>query len=128
MNARRTHLLRQSINEEQRRLEDAKKAVVMQQCVDDCDTASCHESVYANILLMRRSRDRLHDLTQRMAAIENQPHAWCLSCGEELSSRRLAAVLGAVRCAACQEEWEEETLYSPPREDAYAFRPFSVQE
>ena len=127
MNAQRTRLLRQSINEEQRRLEEARKTVVMQQCADDCDTASCYESVYASIFLMRHSRNRLHSLAQSMAAIENRLHARCLGCGEEISSRRLAAVPGAVRCAACQEEWEEEALHSPSREDAYTFLPFPVQ-
>ena len=126
MNARRTHLLRQSINEEQRRLEEARKAVVIQQCADDCDTASCYASVYTNILLMQRSRDRLHGLAQSMAVIENRTHTRCLDCGEKISSRRLTAVIDAVRCAACQEEWEEDMMHLTPQEDAYAFIPFSA--
>ena len=107
MNAQRTRLLRQSIDEEQRNLEEAMKSVITQPCADDNEMASCHESAHANISLMQHARKRLLHLRQRMTVLESRPHALCIDCGDAISPQRLSAVPDAMRCAGCQEDWEE---------------------
>ncbi len=112
MNAQRSLLLWQSIESEQRKLEEAMKACVLGPCADDNEMASCYESAHANISLLKHVQKRLSYLKQRMTVLENRPHTLCMECGEAISARRLAAIPDALRCAACQTEWEEAQKHS----------------
>jgi len=110
MNTQRTHVLRQFIEEGRRALADAQSAVVIPHCADDNELASCYENLSVIIIGMQRTGQRLRHLAQSMAVIESQPRGLCIDCGEEIPSRRLTVQPEAVRCAPCQEEWEEERI------------------
>jgi len=116
MNTQRARVLRQFIEEGQRALADAQRAVVIPHCADDNELASCYENISVNIIGMQRTGQRLRHLEQSMAVIESQPHGLCIGCGEKIPPRRLAVQPEAVRCAPCQEEWEEERA---PRKFGY---------
>ena len=122
MSTQRTNLLRQ-FTEEQHRLETAQNAVVTQQYADDSDMASCYETTQTNILFMRYAQRRLQSLAQKLRSVEDQSHLLCLDCEEEISPKRRAAVPGTMRCATCQEEWEETPRYSCVQEDVAEFPP-----
>ncbi len=108
MNTQKDVLLQRAIDEEQRNLEEAMQAVRTQPCADDNELASCYESIHARISVMQHTWKRLLRLRQRMEMPEGPSRTHCADCGEEISPRRLEVLPEAVRCAACQAEWEEE--------------------
>lgn len=108
MHACNARILRQSIEEEQRKLAEARQSIAARPCADDNEMASFYESADVTITLMQRARQRLLYLERNMAVLETRPHCLCEDCGEEISLRRREARPDALRCAACQADWEEE--------------------
>jgi len=100
-------LVKQTIAEEQRKLDEAMKTVMAQQCADDNDQASCLESTHATISLMMHSQKRILQLEERRDALKGQQLPACIDCGEPITMHRLIAVPEAIRCTSCQEEWED---------------------
>lgn len=108
MNRQRSRLVRQSMAEEQRRLEEARQLFLISSCADENEAASFYETTGNTLIFMQRAQERLRYLERSAAAIENRPHNLCADCGEEIPPARLAARPDALRCAPCQEDWEEE--------------------
>lgn len=108
MNMQRSRLVRQSMAEEQRRLDAARQAFLVSACADENEVASFYEATGNTLIFMQRAQERLRYLEESATAIENRLHSLCEDCGEEISQRRLAARPETRRCADCQAEWEEE--------------------
>ena len=108
MNQQRTQLLRASIEEERRKLDEAKKAFLAEPCADDNESASFHENIHVVTIFMQRAQERLRYLEHSIEALSYQSDSFCQDCGEEIPAERLAARPDALRCTRCQEDWEEE--------------------
>ena len=108
MNSERTGVLRQSIEQERRKLVEGREALIVPPCADENEFASLYERASATLIFMQRAQQRLQYLEQSMATLENQSHSCCMDCGDEIPQRRLEAKPDAVRCIACQEELENE--------------------
>lgn len=108
MNQQRAQILRASIDAERRKLDEARRAFVVEPCADDNESASYHENINVVTIFMQRAHNRLRHLERSMTALEHQPDSCCQDCGEEISPQRLAARPDALRCTRCQEEWEED--------------------
>lgn len=108
MYTHRSRMLRQSIEEERRKLTEGQQAVIAQPCADDNELASFYENTSMAIIFMQRARQRLNYLERSAAAIASRPHTLCEDCGEEISLQRLAARPEALCCASCQAAREEE--------------------
>lgn len=108
MQQQRTHLLRAFMEEERRKLAEARGAFVAVPCADENEIASFHENIHVVTIFMQRAQQRLRHLEHSMAALENRPGSLCEDCGEEIAPARLAARPEATRCTRCQEDWEEE--------------------
>lgn len=130
MNMQRSRMLRQSMAEEQRKLEAARQAFVVSPCADENESASFYEAADNCILFMQRAGQRLRHLEQSLAVIEHRLHCLCADCGEDIPARRLAAQPEAMRCAECQADWEEEyrRLHPAPGADRYERYLYSAQE
>lgn len=114
MQQQRTRLLRAFMEEERRKLADARMAFTAEVCGDEGEIASFQENINVVTIFMQRAQQRLRHLECSVAALEHQTNTVCQDCGEELSPARLAARPDAVRCTLCQEEWEEEQLRALP--------------
>ena len=110
MQQHRTRVLRAAIEEERRKLAEARGAFVAVPCADENETASFHENLNVVTIFMQRAQQRLRHLEHSMAALEHQPCTLCEDCGEDIAPERLAARPDATRCTRCQEDWEEDHL------------------
>lgn len=108
MKPQRTQILRASIAEQKRKLDEAKCAFVFEKSPDELDRASCEENINVMTIFVQRAQSRLMQLERRVSELEHQSGSYCIDCGEEISARRLAACPDALRCTQCQEQWENE--------------------
>ena len=114
MNSERTSALRQSLEEERRKLAEGKEALIVSPCADANEFASIYEHTSVALIVMQRAQQRLQHLEQSIIVLESLPHNGCVDCGEEIPQRRLEAKLDTVRCIACQQELEDKQRRLPP--------------
>jgi len=107
MHTERTNALRQSLEEERRKLVEGKEALIVSPCADANECASIYEHASITLIVMERARQRLRHLEQSIAVLENRPHNCCVDCGEDIPQRRLEAKPDTMRCIACQQELED---------------------
>lgn len=98
-------VVRQILEETRQKVWQARAVYLAEPCADICDDATHQEQIYLTNSLMNREQERLRVL-EHLSACPDGPRM-CLDCGDPISFQRIRANPEALRCVACQEEWED---------------------
>jgi len=71
--------------------------------LDQVSAEASREDAGRNI---QRSRDMLREIEATLLRVDEGEYGLCIDCGEEISAKRLAARLTALRCIGCQDIYE----------------------
>lgn len=66
------------------------------------DLAEAEISVTVGLTL----QEELHEIDLALERLDNGSYGICIDCGKPISRERLEAIPWALRCIACQEQWE----------------------
>jgi DnaK suppressor protein len=70
------------------------------------DDAAAETQRQADVTHLARSATALHEIEAALARIDQGEYGLCVECEEPIDLRRLQAQPAALRCAACQQDFE----------------------
>lgn len=100
--------VRQILEETRQKVRQTCSIYLAEPCADICDDAAHLEQIHLANSLMNRAHERLRILEQLVACPNGSDGPrFCMDCGELIPFQRIAANPEALRCMACQEDWED---------------------
>lgn len=70
------------------------------------DDAAAETQRQADVVHLARTATALHEIESALARIDEGSYGLCIDCEEPIDLRRLQAHPAALRCAACQQQFE----------------------
>lgn len=95
----------QILEETRQKVRQARSFYLVEPCADMCDDATHQEQIYLANSLMNRAQERLRVL-EHLSACPDGPRM-CMDCADPIPFQRIMANPEALRCVACQEDWED---------------------